>query len=131
MARTFWRLGCILGFAGVAAGAFGAHALRARVPANLLAVFETAARYQMYHALALLAVALLVARAPSAAARAAGWLFCAGIVIFSGSLYALALSGVRVLGAITPIGGVCFLAGWVALALAGTDLLSPPDRPAS
>jgi len=129
MARTFWRLGCILGFLGVGAGAFGAHALRARVPVDLLAVFETAARYQMYHALALLAVALLLARAPSAAARAAGWLFAVGIVIFSGSLYALALSGVRVLGAITPIGGVCFLAGWIALTAAGTHLVS--DRPAS
>src|SRR4051812_49781982 len=119
MARTFWRLGCIFAFLGVAAGAFGAHALRARLPADLLAVFETAARYQMYHALALLAVALLSARAPSGAARAAGWLFTAGIVVFSGSLYALALSGVRVLGAVTPIGGLCFLAGWVALAAAG------------
>ncbi|HET7231597.1 MAG TPA: DUF423 domain-containing protein [Longimicrobium sp.] len=123
MARTFWRLGCIFGFLGVAAGAFGAHALRARLPADLLAVFETAARYQMYHALALLAVALLAMLAPTGAVRAAGWLFTAGIVIFSGSLYALALSGVRVLGAITPIGGVCFLAGWIALAMGGAALL--------
>jgi uncharacterized membrane protein YgdD (TMEM256/DUF423 family) len=123
MARTFWRLGCIFAFLGVAAGAFGAHALRARLPASLQAVFETAARYQMVHALALLAVALLAARAPSGAARAAGWLFAAGIVVFSGSLYALALSGVRVLGAITPIGGVCFLAGWIALAAAGGALV--------
>lgn len=127
MARTFWRLGCIFALLGVAAGAFGAHALRARVPADLLAVFETAARYQMYHALALLAVALLAARAPSGAARAAGWLFTAGIVVFSGSLYALALSGVRVLGVITPIGGVCFLAGWIALAAAG-GALAGDDR---
>lgn len=122
MARLFWRLGCIFGVTGVAAGAFGAHALRARVAADLLAVFETAARYQMYHALALLAVALLAARAPSRAAAAAGWLFAAGILVFSGSLYALALTGVRVLGAITPIGGACFLAGWVALAMAGRGL---------
>lgn len=84
MARTFWRLGCIFAFLGVAAGAFGAHALRARVPPDLLAVFETAARYQMYHALALLAVALAAARTPSGAIRAAGWLFTAGIVVFSG-----------------------------------------------
>ena len=91
MARTFWRLGCGFGFVAVAAGAFGAHALRARLPADLLAVFKTAARYQMYHALALLAVALVAARAPSSMAAAAGWLFCAGIVLFSGSLYALAL----------------------------------------
>jgi uncharacterized membrane protein YgdD (TMEM256/DUF423 family) len=116
MDRTFWRLGCIFGFLGVAAGAFGAHALRSRVPADLLAVFETGARYQMYHALALLAVALAAARAPSRGVRAAGWLFTAGSVVFSGSLYALALSGVRVLGAITPLGGLCFLAGWIALA---------------
>ena len=128
MARTFWWLGCVLGFTGVAAGAFGAHALRARLPADLLAVWETAARYQLIHAVALLAVALLAARAPSGAAAAAGWLFAAGVVLFSGSLYALALTGVRVLGAVTPLGGVCFLAGWVALALAGRALLpaAPP-----
>lgn len=124
MARTFWWLGCIFGLTGVAAGAFGAHALRSRLPADLLAVFETGARYQMYHALALLAVALMASRATSGAATAAGWLFTAGIVVFSGSLYALALSGVRVLGAITPIGGVCFMAGWIALTLAGKNLVS-------
>ena len=123
MAQTFWWLGCLFGFVGVGAGAFGAHALRARVPADLLAVFETGARYQMYHALALLAVALVASRAPSGAVHTAGWLFVAGIVIFSGSLYALALSGVRVLGAITPIGGVCFLAGWIALAIGGAAVL--------
>ena len=121
MDRTFWRLGCIFGFLGVAAGAFGAHALRTRVPPDLLAVFETGARYQMYHALALLAVGLAAARVPSRALRAAGWLFAAGIVVFSGSLYALALTGVRVLGAITPLGGLCFLAGWTALAFAGIE----------
>lgn len=124
MARTFWWLGCMFGLTGVAAGAFGAHALRSRLPADLLAVFETGARYQMYHALALLAAALIASRATSGAATAAGWLFTAGIVVFSGSLYALALTGVRVLGAITPIGGVCFMAGWIALALAGKQLAS-------
>ncbi|HEX8905540.1 MAG TPA: DUF423 domain-containing protein [Longimicrobiaceae bacterium] len=121
MDRTFWRLGAIFGFLGVAAGAFGAHALRSRLSADLLAVFETGARYQMYHALALLAVALAAGRAPSRALRAAGWLFTAGIVVFSGSLYALALTGVRVLGAITPLGGLCFLAGWIALALGAAE----------
>ena len=126
MARTFWWLGCGFGLVAVAAGAFGAHALRTRLSAELLAVFETAARYQMFHALALLAVALLAARAPSSAASAAGWLFAAGVVLFSGSLYALALTGIRVLGAVTPLGGVCFLAGWVALALAGRALASAP-----
>jgi uncharacterized membrane protein YgdD (TMEM256/DUF423 family) len=124
MARTFWWLGCMFGLTGVAAGAFGAHALRARLPADLLAVWETAARYQLIHALALLVVALAASRAASGAVTAAGWLFTAGIVLFSGSLYALALSGVRVLGAITPLGGVCLLAGWAALALAGRELLS-------
>lgn len=122
MARTFWWLGCSFGLTGVAAGAFGAHALRARLSTELLAVFETGARYQMYHALALLAAALVASRAASGAATAAGWLFTAGVVVFSGSLYALALTGVRVLGAITPLGGACFLAGWVALALAGKEL---------
>lgn len=128
MARTFWYLGCVFGLLAVAAGAFGAHALRARLPADLLAVFETGARYQMYHALALLAVAAAAARAPSAAANAAGWLFTAGIVLFSGSLYLLALTGTRWLGAITPLGGVCFLAGWGALALAGSALAAPATR---
>jgi len=119
MARTFWILGCFFGLVGVAAGAFGAHALRARVPADLLAVFETGARYQMYHALALLAVALAAARWPAGGWTLPGWLFTAGILVFSGSLYVLALTGTRWLGAITPIGGACFLAGWVLLALAG------------
>jgi uncharacterized membrane protein YgdD (TMEM256/DUF423 family) len=125
MARRFWLLGCAFGFVAVAAGAFGAHALRARLSPALLAVFETAARYQLVHALALLAAATVAGRAPSRAASAAGWLFAAGIVLFSGSLYALALTGIRVLGAITPFGGLCFLAGWVALALAGRGLASP------
>jgi uncharacterized membrane protein YgdD (TMEM256/DUF423 family) len=117
--RIFWVLGCFFGMLGVAAGAFGAHALRERLPDNMLAIFETGVRYQMYHALALLAVALLLTRVPSSAGVAAGWLFTAGIVIFSGSLYVLVLSGVRWLGAITPLGGVAFLAGWVLLAWAG------------
>jgi uncharacterized membrane protein YgdD (TMEM256/DUF423 family) len=122
MGRKFWLLGCTFGFLAVAAGAFGAHALRARLEPALLAVFETAARYQMYHALALLGVGAVAARAPSASAAAAGWLFTAGIVLFSGSLYALAFTGVRVLGAITPLGGLCFLGGWIALGLAGQRL---------
>ena len=119
MVRSFWVLGCVFGFVAVAAGAFGAHALRARLEPDLLAVFETGARYQMYHALALLGVALAAARNPAPALQWAGWLFAAGILIFSGSLYVLALSGVRWLGAITPIGGLCFLGGWIALALGG------------
>jgi len=123
MARTFWILGCFFGLVGVAAGAFGAHALRARVPADLLAVFETGARYQMYHALALLAVALAAARWPAGGWTLPGWLFTAGILVFSGSLYVLALTGTSWLGAITPIGGACFLAGWVFLALAGMRVI--------
>jgi uncharacterized membrane protein YgdD (TMEM256/DUF423 family) len=127
MARTFWVMGCVFGFLGVAAGAFGAHALRAHLPPDLLAVFETAARYQMYHALALLFASRAASRGGG---TAAGWLFTAGITIFSGSLYLLALTGVRWLGAITPIGGVALLAGWLMLARAGwtRDAVRNPDR---
>ena len=118
MERLFFGLGAVSAFLSVAAGAFGAHALRTRLPPDLLAVFETAARYQMYHALGLLAVAWAVGRGVGGFAQWAGWLFVAGTVLFSGSLYALALSGVRWLGAVTPLGGVAFLAGWICLALA-------------
>jgi uncharacterized membrane protein YgdD (TMEM256/DUF423 family) len=118
MDRFFFSLGAVSAFVAVAAGAFGAHALRARLSPELLAVFETGARYQMYHALGLIAAAWAAARWPGALPQAAGWLFLAGTVLFSGSLYALALSGVRWLGAITPLGGVAFLAGWICLALA-------------
>ncbi|MBX5493246.1 MAG: DUF423 domain-containing protein [Chloroflexi bacterium] len=114
----FGVLGALLAAAAVAAGAFGAHALRGRLAPELLEVFETAARYQMYHALALLAAAWVVSRAPSTAASLAGWLFVAGIVLFSGSLYLLSLTGVRWLGAVTPFGGAAFLAGWLLLAWA-------------
>ena len=118
MNRTFWVMGCAFAFLAVAAGAFGAHALRARLGPELLAVWETGARYQMYHALALLAVAMAAGRAPGGGWAAAAWLFAAGIVLFSGSLYLLAFTGIRWLGAITPLGGLCFLGGWIALALA-------------
>jgi len=101
-----------------AAGAFGAHALRARLAPDLLVIFETGARYEMYHALALVAVAWAAQRWPGPATSAAGWLFVAGTLLFSGSLYALALSGVRAIGAVTPFGGVAFLAGWALLAYA-------------
>lgn len=115
--RLFFSVGALSALVSVAAGAFGAHGLRARLTPELLAVFETAARYQMYHALGLLAVAWAITRWPGALAVWAGWLFMAGTVLFSGSLYALALTGVRGLGAITPLGGVAFLAGWLCLAL--------------
>jgi len=118
MDRAFALAGALSAFIAVAAGAFGAHALRARIAPDLLAVFETGARYQMYHALALLAVAWASNHWPGVPVRAAGWLFIGGTVLFSGSLYLLALTGARWLGAITPLGGLLFLAGWVALLIA-------------
>jgi uncharacterized membrane protein YgdD (TMEM256/DUF423 family) len=118
MDRTFLALGAISAAISVAAGAFGAHALKARLAPDLLAVFETGARYQMFHALGLVAAAWAATRFPGAAVVWAGWLFVAGTVLFSGSLYALTLTGVRALGAVTPFGGVAFIAGWVALAVA-------------
>ncbi len=118
MNRTFAIIGALSAAVSVAAGAFGAHALRERVEPRLLEVFQTGAQYQMYHALALLVVGLVAGRWPSTLATTAGWLFVAGTLFFSGSLYAMTFTGVRALGAITPIGGVCFIAGWVCLALA-------------
>jgi uncharacterized membrane protein YgdD (TMEM256/DUF423 family) len=118
MDRVFAGLGALSSLLAVAAGAFGAHGLRGTLHSGALAVFETAARYQMYHALGLFAVAWATARWPSALVLWAGWLFVAGTLLFSGSLYALALTGVRWLGAITPLGGIAFLAGWLCLALA-------------
>lgn len=111
-------VGAVLGMLGVAAGAFGAHALRERLSDRSLDIFETAARYQMYHALAVLAAAWALDRW-GAPAGAAGWSFVIGIVVFSGSLYLLALTGIRWLGAITPIGGVAFIVGWALLAWTG------------
>jgi len=118
MDRIFFVLGSLSGFLGVALGAFGAHALKARLGADLLATFEVGVRYQMYHAFALLAVGWAQTRWPGAVLDASGWLFLAGTVIFSGSLYVLSLSGMRWLGAITPIGGIALLAGWLCLAWA-------------
>jgi uncharacterized membrane protein YgdD (TMEM256/DUF423 family) len=120
MDRLFITLGALSAFVAVAAGAFGAHALRERLSDSMLATFQTGATYQMYHALALLGVGILLARFSSdgsAWLTAAGWLFVAGAVLFSGSLYALALTDTRWLGAITPLGGVAFLLGWLALAV--------------
>jgi uncharacterized membrane protein YgdD (TMEM256/DUF423 family) len=118
MERLFFALGSLSAFIAVALGAFGAHALKGRLDASLLATFEVGVRYQMYHALALLAVAWAHTRWPGGVLTAAGWLFVAGTVIFSGSLYALSLSGVRGFGAITPLGGLAFLGGWFCLAWA-------------
>ena len=114
--RWLALVGSLFGFLGVAAGAFGAHALRARVSADLLAVFETAVRYQMYHALAILIVAVAIGRWAGPQAVWAGWLFVSGIAVFSGTLYLLVFTGARWWGAITPIGGVALLAGWACFA---------------
>ena len=136
MERAFLVLGAVLAFVGVALGAFGSHALRGRLTPERIATFETGVRYQLWHALALFVVVLVgslrLVHPSSGAGRTlvlvegttgwpaltAGWLFVAGIVLFSGSLYALALTGRRTWGAVTPIGGACFLAGWLLLALA-------------
>jgi uncharacterized membrane protein YgdD (TMEM256/DUF423 family) len=115
MNKALLAAGAIDGAIAVAAGAFGAHALKDRLTDKALAVFETGARYQMYHALAIVLCALIAGSV--AGARVSGWLFQAGIVLFSGSLYALALSDVKVLGAITPLGGLAFIAGWIWLAI--------------
>jgi uncharacterized membrane protein YgdD (TMEM256/DUF423 family) len=116
MASGWLATGAIAAGIGVALGAFGAHGLKSRVGPDLLVIFETGVRYHMYHALALLAVAWAASRMPSTWVTASGWLFVAGIAIFSGSLYVMTLTGARWLGAITPIGGLAFILGWVALA---------------
>jgi uncharacterized membrane protein YgdD (TMEM256/DUF423 family) len=118
MERLFLIIGSLSGLIAVTAGAFGAHTLRDRISADLLAIFETGVRYQMYHALALLAVAWAITRWTNSLTVVAGWLFVAGTLIFSGSLYALSLTGARWLGAIAPLGGVAFIGGWLCLALA-------------
>lgn len=119
MANRWLATGAVLAGLGVAAGAFGTHALSGRLSPDLLDVFETATRYHLLHALALLVVGLAAARdAGTRLWDTAGWLFTAGILVFGGSLYALALTGARWLGAVTPIGGACFLAGWAVVAVA-------------
>ena len=112
------RIGSALMFLAVALGAFAAHGLRGRLSAEMLQIFETGVRYHFYHALGIFVVAWLSKTEPSGWATAAGWCLLAGIVIFSGSLYVLSLSGVRWWGAITPLGGVAFLCGWALLAIA-------------
>lgn len=114
--RIFALLGALLAFVAVAAGAFGAHVLEGRLSADDLQIFETAVRYQMYHALALLAVASIGGQWPGAASAVAGWAFVAGIAVFSGSLYLLVFTHTRWLGAVTPLGGLALLFGWLALA---------------
>jgi uncharacterized membrane protein YgdD (TMEM256/DUF423 family) len=114
--RFFFIAGSLSAFSAVALGAFGAHGLKERVSPEMLAIFEVGVRYHMYHALALLGVAWAAARWPGGSINAAGWLFLLGMLVFSGSLYALSVTGIRWLGAITPIGGAAFLIGWLCLA---------------
>lgn len=120
MEKLFFILGGIFAGVAVALGAFGAHGLRDKLAVDMLQTFETAVRYQMYHAIALFVVAFALSRwqATTGLSTIAGWLFVAGIILFSGSLYLLSVTGVRWLGAITPLGGVAFIAGWVLLVLA-------------
>ncbi len=118
MVRLWFVSGSLLGASGVVLGAFAAHGLKGALPADSLAQFETGARYQLLHALALLGAGWACDRWPGPLAQAAGWAFLAGIVIFSGSLYLLALSGLRWLGAIAPAGGLALVAGWLLLAAA-------------
>ncbi len=116
MEKIFFHAGCLFSFLGVAAGAFGAHALKSRIAPDLLTVFEVGVRYQMYHALSLLALAWASTRWSNGFVTSSGFLFMAGIILFSGSLYALSLTGVRMWGAVTPAGGLLFLLGWGFLA---------------
>ncbi len=123
VARMFVITGASSAALAVVLGAFGAHGLRARLPADLLAIYQTGCQYHVYHALGLLAVGLLGLHLPaSGALRASGWLMLAGTVLFSGSLYALALTGQRWLGAITPLGGIAWIAAWVLMAYAARGL---------
>jgi len=115
MDRFFFSAGAIAAFVAVALGAFGAHSLKTKISADMLAIFEIGVRYQIYHAFGLMAVAWATTRWPETSLNAAGWCFIAGIIIFSGSLYLLSFTGIRWFGAITPIGGLAFLAGWAIL----------------
>jgi uncharacterized membrane protein YgdD (TMEM256/DUF423 family) len=118
MDKTFLLLGAVAAFLAVGLGAFGAHGLRGRLSPEMLAVFQTGVQYHMSHALALILVSGIMGRMSGWLIQTAGWCFLAGIVFFSGSLYLLAITGVTILGAVTPIGGLLFLAGWACLAFA-------------
>jgi uncharacterized membrane protein YgdD (TMEM256/DUF423 family) len=118
-ARLALTLAAILLFAAVAAGAFGAHALKSRIAPDMMTVYQTAVQYHFWHGLGLLAVGMLIAQRPdSGVLGVAAWLLVAGVLLFSGSLYALAVTGIRGFGAVTPIGGVALLAAWAAVAWA-------------
>ena len=123
--RLMLVLGAASGFLSVAFGAFGAHGLKHRISPDLLAIFHTGVDYQAMHALALLACGLLALHRPGRALSAAGWSFVIGSLIFSGSLYVLSLTGLRWLGAITPLGGIAFLLGWACLVYAALQLKRP------
>lgn len=118
MGTGWFAAGALAAGLGVVLGAFGAHGLKSRVEPELLSVFETGVRYHIYHALALLAVGLAASRWTSPLFGASGWLFVGGILIFSGSLYLMTFTGARWLGAVTPVGGLAFIAGWALLAVA-------------
>ena len=118
MLKTFVLLGSVNALLSVALGAFGAHGLKSRISPDMLAVYETGVHYHMMHALGLILVAILAEKWSSPLISWSGWALFVGIVLFSGSLYALSISGIRILGAITPLGGVSFLIGWVLLAIA-------------
>lgn len=120
--RTLWWFGSVSGLSGVALGAFGAHGLKGRIDDSLLAAFDTGVRYQLVHAVALLVVAWLAGSAQGRMARAAGWLMAIGTLLFSGSLYLMAVGAPRWFGAITPFGGVSFMLGWLLVAIAGSRL---------
>ena len=113
--QLFLALGTAFAGSGVAAGAFGAHALKGILDVPMLQAFETATRYQMYHAFGLCIVSWAIDRYPEQRLEHTGWLFTIGILLFSGSLYVVSLAGVRWLGAVTPVGGLAFLAGWALL----------------
>lgn len=120
MVRVFFLIAGISGFLSVGIGAFAAHGLKKILTPEMIETVKTAAQYQMYHALALLVIALLLVQKPSVRGlKASGWAFILGTLMFSGSLYSLALGGPRLLGPITPLGGLCFLIGWILLAISG------------
>jgi uncharacterized membrane protein YgdD (TMEM256/DUF423 family) len=118
MERVFFILGALSALLGIAAGALGSHALKSRMSVEMLSVFEVGVRYQMYHAFALIAAAWAQAKWPSRLVTAGGWFFVSGTILFCGSLYLLSVSGIRWLGALTPVGGLAFMAGWACLAWA-------------
>ncbi|MBD2278041.1 MAG: DUF423 domain-containing protein [Dolichospermum sp. DEX189] len=124
MTQFFLTIAALFGGLSVAGGAFGAHALREKISERSLEIFDTGARYQMYHALALLLVAILMSRleSPPTTLLVSGWLFIIGVVIFSGSLYAISLTGIKSLGAVAPLGGLALMLGWAALAVAGATI---------